>query len=48
MLCGAVSQKGNFPGYFVEKGIKISTNEYKSNVLESVLKLDGDSIYLKK
>ena len=39
MLCGAVSQKGYFPGFFVEKVIKISANVYKSNVLESVLKL---------
>ena len=45
MIWAAVSKKGKFPLVFVEKGIKINAEYYKSNILESVLKPHGDSIY---
>ena len=48
MIWAAVSKKGKFPLVFVEKGIKINAEYYKSHILESVLKPHGDSIYPKK
>lgn len=45
MVWGAISKKGKFPLFFVEKGVKINAKYYKEQVLESFLKVHGDTMY---
>ena len=45
MVWAAISKKGKFPLFFVEKGVKINAKYYKEQVLEPFLKVHGDRIY---
>lgn len=45
MVWGAISKKGKFPLFFVEKGVKINAKYYKEQVLEPFLKVHGNRMY---
>lgn len=45
MVWGAVSQKGKLPLIFIEKGVKINSTYYQSEVLESNMKPEADRLY---
>jgi len=45
MVWCAVSKKGKFPMVFVEPGVKINAEYYKSNILENVVKPHGQLMF---
>jgi inhibitor of nuclear factor kappa-B kinase subunit alpha len=45
MVWAAISKKGKFPLFFVENGVRITKEYYTENILESHLKVHGQSIY---
>lgn len=48
MVWGGISHKGKLPLIFIDRGVKINTEYYKTFVLESTLKPEADKLFPKK